>query len=145
MRHLTLSEFSDRVCEIMPVISREFYKKQTGEFYRMKITMPQFVVLEILSREGRSRMTDLAGLINVSTAAMTGIVERLVRDGYVARASDPGDRRIIRAELTAKGSRVVKKIIDQRKRIFSKIFSVLSEGERKKYLDILISVRDHLR
>ena len=145
MSNLSLSEFSDRVVEIMPVIAREFYKKQTGEFYKMKITMPQFVVLEILHREGQSRMTDLARLINVSTAAMTGIVDRLVRDGYAARASDPCDRRIIKAGLTAKGSRAVKNIIDQRKQIFGRVFGVLSQEEREGYLKILVSVRDRLK
>ena len=145
MSNLSLSEFSDRVVEIMPVISREFYRKQIGEFYKMKITMPQFVALEILHREGQSRMTDLARLINVSTAAMTGIVDRLVRDGYVQRASDPDDRRIIKVDLTAKGSRAVKTIIDQRKHIFSKIFGVLSQEDREGYLKILVSVRDRLK
>ena len=145
MPNLSLSEFSDRVSEIMPVIMREFYKQQTSEFYRMKITLPQFVVLEILHREGQSRMTDLARLINVSTAAMTGIVDRLVRDGYVARASDPDDRRIIKVDLTAKGSKAVKNIIDQRKQIFSRVFGVLSQEDREEYLKILISVRDRLK
>ena len=145
MSNLSLSEFSDQVVEIMPVIAREFYKKQTGEFYKMKITMPQFVVLEILHREGQSRMTDLARLINVSTAAMTGIVDRLVRDSYVARASDPDDRRIIKVHLTAKGSSAVKNIIDQRKQIFSRLFGVLSQEDREEYLKILVTVRDRLK
>ena len=145
MSNLSLSEFSDQVVEIMPVISREFYKRNTAEFYKMKITRPQFIVLEILHREGQSRMTDLARLINVSTAAMTGIVDRLVRDSYVARASDPDDRRIIKVGLTAKGSRAVKNIIDQRKQIFSRIFGVLSQEDREGYLKILVSVRDRLK
>ena len=145
MPNLSIEEFSEKVCEIMPAISREFYKQQTREFYKMKITMPQFVVLEILNHKGESRMTDLARAINVSTAAMTGIVDRLVRDGYIARANDPDDRRIIKVDLTAKGARAVKNIIDQRKTIFTKIFSVLSENEREKYLEILVTVRNRLK
>ena len=145
MSNLSLSEFSDQLVEIMPFIAREFYKKQTSEFYKMKITLPQFVVLEILHREGQSRMTDLARSINVSTAAMTGIVDRLVRDGYVERASDPDDRRIIKIGLTAKGGSAVKNIIDQRKQIFSRIFGVLSQEDREEYLKILLSVRDRLK
>ena len=90
-------------------------------------------------------MTDLAGIINVSTAAMTGIVDRLVRDRYVARASDPDDRRITKVGLTTRGARAVKSIIDERKRIFSRIFGVLSGDEREEYLKILISVRDRLK
>ncbi|MDD5428748.1 MAG: MarR family transcriptional regulator [Candidatus Omnitrophica bacterium] len=145
MRNLSLSEFAERISEIMPVISRRFYKKVTGEFFRMKVTMSQFVILEILSRDGESRMTDLARGIGVSTAAITGMADRLVRDGYAVRVSDPGDRRIIKVDLTSKGSKLVKKMRDHRKQIVSKIFGVLSEAEREKYLELLLTIRDRLK
>ena len=78
-------------------------------------------------------------------SAKSGMVDRLVRDSYVARASDPDDRRTIKVHLTAKGSGAVKNIIDQRKQIFSRIFGVLSQEDRDEYLKILISVRDRLK
>lgn len=145
MAALSLAEFSDKVGEIMPAISREFYKRLTGEFYKLKITTPQFIVLEILSHERELRMTDLARTMNVSTAAVTGIVDRLVRDGYVARTSDPDDRRIIKIRLTAKGNKAVKNIVDGRKQIVSKVFGVLSGEERESYLKLLVSIRSRLK
>ena len=145
MTELTLPEFADRVNEIMPVISREFYKQMPNGFYKTRITMVQFGVLDTLVREGDLRMTDLARLINVTTAAMTGIVERLVRDGYAIRGSEDGDRRIIKVKPTAKGSKVVKHIVENRKSIISKIFAVVSQAEREKYLDILTAIRDRLK
>ena len=145
MSELTLPEFADRVTEIMPVISREFYKQGPDGFYRTRITLAQFSVLDTLVREGELRMTDLARLIDVTTAAMTGIVGRLVRDGYAVRISDDGDRRIIKVKPTAKGSKVVKHVVEHRKNIISKIFAVVSQAERENYLNILTTVRDRLK
>jgi DNA-binding MarR family transcriptional regulator len=144
MSQLTLGVFSDRVSEIMPVIMREFLKHQSGEFYRTKITMPQFVVLEALHRHGELNMTDMANFMNVTTAAMTGIVERLVRDGYVTRKHDPGDRRIIKICTTVKGLAIVKKVLEDRKKMTMKIFGMISQEERDSYLEILEHIRSHL-
>lgn len=141
----TLSEFSDKLNEIMPVISREFLKHQTGEFFKAKITMPQFVVLDVLHSHPESKMTDLARFINVTTAAVTGIIDRLVRDGYVKRQADVRDRRIIKVSLTARGASMVRKMMEHRKKVTSKIFGVITEEEREAYLKILEHIRDHLK
>lgn len=141
----TLSQFSDRLNEIMPVIAREFLKSQTGEFYKAKITLPQFIVLDMLHHHPDSRMTDIARLISVTSAAATGIIDRLVRDGYVRRHGDPKDRRIIKVSLTAKGDSIVRKMIEQKKRVTTKIFGMITEEEREAYLKILEHIRDHLK
>ena len=145
MPQLTLSEFADRVGEIMPVMMKEFIKRQASDFYKTKITMPQFFVLEFLYRSGESKMSRIAKFINVSTAAITGIVERLVRDGYVIRVSDPKDRRIVMIRLTAKGTKAVKDITEKRKEVTIKMFGVISQEEREQYLKILSNVREHLQ
>jgi len=144
MSGANLSDFADKVTELMMVISKEFFNHKTGEFYKTKVTIPQYVVMEILYKSGEPRMTDLANSIKVTTAAMTGIVERLVRDGYVERSNDLKDRRSIRVRLTLKGDRVVKAILKERKEITSKIFSVISQKEREEYLRILMHIRDHI-
>ena len=145
MTYITLDEFSDRVIEAMQVVSREFLKQQTEEFYNIKITMPQFVVLELIHRVGESKMTDLARLLNVTTAAMTGVVDRLVRDNYAERINDPEDRRIIRIKLKTKGSKVVKEATRHRKHAMMKIFGLVSPAEREEYLKILMHIKNHLK
>ena len=145
MTHLTLGEFSDKVGEIMPFIMREFVKHQSGEFYKTKITMPQFIVLESLHRHGELKMTDMANFMNVTTAAMTGVVDRLVRDGFATRMHDPDDRRIVKIHLTAKGLNTVKRVLDDRKKMTMKIFGMISQEERDNYLKILEHISDHLK
>ncbi len=144
MSGLSLSEFCDRLNDIMPVMFREYIKHRVDECHKIKITLPQFIVLNILSMHGESRMTDLAGFLNVTTAAMTGIVDRLVREGYVTRVSDPADRRIIKVKLTAKGASVVKSVKEEEKKVTMNIFGMISQKEREEYLKILLHVQEHL-
>ena len=145
MSRMALSEFADQVTEMMPMIMRELYKHESSGLEKIKITLPQLVVLNILAREGELSMTDLAGYINVSTAAMTGIVDRLVRDGYVSRGGVDGDRRIIKVSSTPKGSKAAKSALEHQRKMVEKLFSVLSEEEREEYLRILTIVRDRLK
>lgn len=140
MSGLTLTEFADRVGEIMPVISREFLKHQTEEFYKLKITLPQCVILDVLNKNGELNMSDLAKNMKVTTAAMTGIVDRLVREGYVSRVDDPNDRRVIKIKLTAKGNKIAAAAHDHKRNMMIKLFGILSEGEREEYLKILTRI-----
>lgn len=144
MPELSLSEFAGQMNCVMPLIIKGFARRQANELYKGKITLPQFLILEFLSREGEPKMSALAHFMGVTTAAMTGIGERLVRDGYVVRVSDSRDRRIIRIKITPKGYELVKKINEQRREMIIKIFGKISAKDRKDYLRILMQIRDVL-
>jgi DNA-binding MarR family transcriptional regulator len=145
MSNLSLAEFADKIGDIMPAISKEFLRNQTVEFYKAKITLPQCVILDILDKSGESNMSDLAKNINVTTAAITGLVDRLVRDNYVIRFSDPDDRRVIKIKPTAKGEKVVKALRKHRREVVIKLFGVLSAREREEYLRLLTRIKDGIK
>ncbi len=68
------------------------------------MTLPQFDVMAALYREEDGlRMTELSRRLLVSNGNVTGIVERLVNDGLIARESAAGDRRSFLVRLTPKG------------------------------------------
>lgn len=142
MLELSLQEFADKLNEIMPVIVKEFLKKQSDELG--KVTMPQFFILDFLNRHGESRMTDLSNFMGVTTAAMTGIVARLVKNKYVQRIYEPQDRRIIKVRPSEKGVELVKKINQQKRKIIINTFGKISQKEREDYLRILMRIHDIL-
>ena len=144
MSQIGLSEFADRLNEIMPVVSREFFSKQVSDMFKDKITISQLFVLDFLYKQGQSRMSDLAHFMRVTTAAMTGIVDRLVRSGYVRRIFEPQDRRIIKAELTARGAELTRKITEHKKDMIIKVFGRISQDERTEYLKILTHIQEAL-
>lgn len=145
MTGLSLQEFADQMAEIMPMMMREFFKHQTSKFYKTRLTMPQFAVLDIINRSGRLKMSDLAGIMHVTTAAATGIIDRLFRDGYIKRETDPEDRRIVMVRLTAKGAAVINDAVEKRKKMTIKIFGMISQEEREEYLKILKHIAEHLK
>ncbi len=145
MSGLSLPDFADRIGEIIPVIMKEFVKIHGKEFHSSKITMPQFFVLESIHRTGECKMGDIAKFLSVTTAAITGIVDRLVRDGYVLRVSDPRDRRIIRIGLTAKGDKTAKNMLEKRRQVSINMFGMISQKEREEYLKILTTIKDKIQ
>jgi DNA-binding MarR family transcriptional regulator len=144
MPGMLLTDFADKMNEIMPTLIKEFARRQTNELYKGKITLPQFLIMEFLDRQGEGKMTDLARFMRVTTAAMTGIIDRLVKYGYVSRIPDLKDRRIIKVRLTVKGLELVKKVRRERRQMFLDIFGRISEEDRENYLRILMQIREIL-
>lgn len=144
MSQISLAEFADKLDEVLPVVMTEFIKRQTSELCKGKITMPQFIILNFLDRQRGGRMTDLAKFIGVTTAAMTGLIDRMVRDGYVERTRDPDDRRIIKVKATAKGSALVRKINLQKRQMIIDVFGRLTRQDREEYLKVIMRIRDVL-
>lgn len=144
MPEALLTDFVDKISGIMPVIMRQFSRYQVNELYRGKITLQQFFILEFLNTNKCCKMKELADSMGVTTAAATGIVDRLVRDGYIVRFYDSSDRRIVGVKLSSKGAELVKKIICQRRHAMLKMFSGISEADRRDYLRILTRIKDTL-
>jgi len=67
-------------------------------------TLPRFDVMAALSQYPDGlKMSELSGVLKVSNGNVTGIIERLAEDGFVAREKVPGDRRASLAKLTNTG------------------------------------------
>jgi DNA-binding MarR family transcriptional regulator len=82
-------------------IEAEVREKLRAEFGS---TLPRFDVLAALHRsEEGLKMGDLSAELKVSNGNVTGIVERLVKDGMVLRVPVPEDRRALLVRLTQKG------------------------------------------
>lgn len=65
-------------------------------------------VLHLLTASAEGRLVtpkDLAARLQISTAAASGLVDRLVRAGYVRREPHPSDRRGVTVVLTDEGRR----------------------------------------
>ena len=75
---------------------------------KVGMTSPQVWAVMILGEEPGLSLGDLSTRMFAHPSTVSGIVDRLVERGVVARKVDPGDRRSIRLTLTAAGRRVLK-------------------------------------
>lgn len=71
------------------------------------VTGPQRMVLRLVSARPGISATGICDAARIHPSTLTGILERLVRGGYLERARDDEDGRRARLHLTAAGVRVV--------------------------------------
>jgi DNA-binding MarR family transcriptional regulator len=85
-------------------------RDRSNPFFSVNLTMPQLKILFALRLHGGAGGQELAQLMGVSAATMTGIVDRLVAAGYVTRREDLHDRRVRRIELSPGGEELLNSI-----------------------------------
>jgi DNA-binding MarR family transcriptional regulator len=73
------------------------------EFLHVAVTMAQAKVLYLLMTGGPFRVSELAARLGVSAPTTSQLVERLVEQGFAARAADRADRRQVVVTVTADG------------------------------------------
>ncbi len=93
------------------------------ELNRGNLSYSQFFLLTYLSSEEYLTMSDIAAKMAHSTAAATGLVDRIEKLGYVERAHASEDRRKIMVRITAKGTEFVSHM---RKEIATDLAGILS-------------------
>jgi len=78
----------------------------------------------------------LAKHCGVSRAAMTGLLDGLEQEEYVARDDHPFDRRALMVRLTPKGQQFLDWIAPQDHYQFSKLMDIVDETERQKFIKL---------
>jgi DNA-binding MarR family transcriptional regulator len=74
---------------------------------RAGVTPHQFWVLTHLGESGDHACGPLASRLGVTPPSITVIVDSLVESGFVRRTRSTEDRRVVRTELTTKGSELL--------------------------------------
>lgn len=110
------------------------------------ITPGRFAVMLLLGVEQSvtRKPSELAELIGVTRATMTGLLDTLERDDYVRRAIDPTDRRSMRVESTPACRELLKKVLPGYFRLISAIPATLSAEEQAEFIRLSRKLRDGL-
>jgi len=122
---------------LLPQLIRGLARRESNYLSRGKITLPQLWVMEHLTRRKDCPMNELAGFLRISRPSATGLVDRLIAQGLVAREGDRKDRRVVRVNLTPKGRKILTNIWEQKRRMLVDVFGRISAQDRARYLAIL--------
>ena len=109
------------------------------------ITISQLILLNIIFKKESPKMTDLSGELDVTLGNVTTMIDKLVKEGFVFRTSDPQDRRIVRACLTPKGKGLIKKAEEQKKKNMGRIFDKMSVEDRHSLLNIMQKLAENIK
>jgi DNA-binding MarR family transcriptional regulator len=107
------------------------------------ITRAAFNVLMILSRSEAKgcKQNEISKLMLVSRANITGLVDGLVKQGFVQRQSHQNDRRANMVRILPAGEALLEEILPNYYEHFHTMCSVLSAADKKKLNGLLTQLR----
>jgi DNA-binding MarR family transcriptional regulator len=103
------------------------------------ITLPQVLLMSRVEHFGSASLSDLGEGSSTSAAALSQMVERLVRQGLLARAEDAADRRRKAIRTTPRARALLRKFAAARSADYELGLSPLSRELRKQLVAVLES------
>ena len=117
------------------------FDRRAAEF---GLTRSQWYVLAHLLRCDGMQQKELAEQMEITAISLTGLLDRLERDDWVERRSDPHDRRAKRIFLTPKVEPVLKTIQKLGQEIRLDSLQGISPAEQEQLMALLQKMRGNL-
>ena len=95
----------------------------------LNLTIAQVKSLFFISNQGSTNFRKLADRLKVTPSNVTGIIDRLVDQGFISRTENPADRRVILLKTTPQGDSLVAALRERRSTYLSKVLYHLGLDE----------------
>ncbi len=101
------------------------------------MTAPQGMVMGILSKEKTMKITELSSKLSLSNSTVSGIIDRLEKQGMVERTRSEEDRRVVNVSISPS---CTGKHHDFHKRLEENIGNVMNKGTPEELNKISIGL-----
>ncbi len=137
-------EYSDQILqmafELTRLLRRQAMLQHDDD--HCDVNMLQLHALAMIHEHEGITMTQVAKFMKVASPSATSFVNRLVKLGWLQRATDPTNRKLVRLKLTVDGQSVLKKKMQARKQAFRRLMELISQPDQKELARILQKVLD---
>ncbi len=130
----TIREDASKLADFIMFTQRSFLLNLSRELNKGNVSFAQFFLLGYLANESFLTMTDISRKMGHSTAAATGLVDRLEKLGYVQRLHASEDRRKVMVQITEKGVELVGRIREDIVGNLVDLMEDLDQGEQDALL-----------
>lgn len=135
-----MSRLRELLCFQLGCAARKVHKYYNAQLGRYGITIAQsFILFALLEEEGLNVKT-LGERLVLESSAITGLLDRLEKEGLVVRQVDPEDRRAFRIFLTPSGRALAEKIFPITLEFNEAIKGALQGGEQQALQNLLQAV-----
>lgn len=118
MNEKASAEALNRLIQLSVLLNRNLSEGLEGH----GLSLSRAPVLWVISASGPQTQRQLADALRVSARNITGLVDSLVSDGFVARSVHPQDRRALLVTLTARGEETVAQLARDRQDLTHRLF-----------------------
>jgi DNA-binding MarR family transcriptional regulator len=135
----------DRIVETILYLYTETRRVTKQQARDHGLTGPQVSALKILEAVGDLSLTELSERMSARNSTITGIVDRMERDGLVVRERSQTDRRVVIIRATDKGQRLARGLPVGAVEVFTSALKSLSGDDRKELRRILGELGERVR
>lgn len=97
----------------------------------------QWQVLRIIEEEKKISIKKLREQLNVESGTITGVIDALIRKGWVIREEDPTDRRIKQISMTDRGKTKWSELPDPKLLVHQKLVNNIPANDIEKTVKVL--------
>jgi len=134
----------DRIVETAVWLQAESRRLAKEQCAKHGITATQLNALKLLQSVGDLSLSDLSKKMSATNSAITGLVDRMVEAGLVAREQSAEDRRVWKIRLTPEGRAMAKKVDVAPWEILQRALLSLQADELGQLVVTLLKVVDHI-
>ncbi len=106
-----------------------------AEYDEVELTGSQSVVIHIIRRDGKQKISNLAKKMGLSNSTISGIIDRLEKRDIVKRSRSKDDKRVVYVEFTSQYKKKIGKHLIEADSAFEMILADASDGDKQKILD----------
>ena len=130
----------DHVLEAIIYLTTETRRVTKELARRANVTGPQLTVVKILESIGDLSLSQLSDKIRAQNSTVTGIVDRMEREGLAQRVRSKEDRRVVRIHLTEKGAKLAREIPVEPMELLRSALAGLTQSETRELLRLMTKV-----
>lgn len=92
----------------MAALSRKMNRFYSSKLAEYGVTIQQtWVLFQLFDRKDGYSQKEIAAAVQLDSPVVTGLINRLIKQGLVVRKPDPSDRRSIRICITSRGRELI--------------------------------------
>ncbi len=123
------------IMEKLKIIQKQLEKGLKNFYSEYHLTVPQLTLVTLLENHGELKITDISREMNISPAAVSGIVDRLEKQNLVKRIRSKEDKRKVFVSLSEQFSHSHEHIDQNLSRYLQLLLNSLPSSESEKILE----------
>jgi DNA-binding MarR family transcriptional regulator len=127
---------AERLADILTVLQRCFMLRLSKDLAKGNVSFAQYFLLGFLMQQKQLTMSEIAKRMGHTTAASTGLVDRLEKLRLAVRVPAKEDRRKIFVQPTEAGAALVAEVRDDMVGNLLKMMTHLDSAEQKAWVRI---------
>jgi DNA-binding MarR family transcriptional regulator len=131
-------ELREKKIKLLKLLKEVSIKVKDALRYRddnVKIPASHWMLMNVLDKNGEMKVGDLSKFLGLSNSTVSGIIDKLEKQGYLERRRSTEDRRVVWVKTTQKFKDSLKQHFKEAEKQFEGVLSKATEEELDKIIE----------